>query len=82
MAEAGWGMIRVVAWQKPTQYSKTIIIQLKINLKNKHEKIKILEENTVDIIYNLGVERTFLSMSQTQNNMPLKWIIWKEWINS
>ena len=43
---------------------------IKINstyLKNKHEKIKILEENTVDIIYNLGVERTFLSMSQTQN---------------
>ena len=36
-------------------------------LKNKHEKIKILEENTVDIIYHLGVERTFLSMSQTQN---------------
>ena len=29
--------------------------------------MKILEENTVDIIYSLGVERTFLSMSQTQN---------------
>ena len=43
---------------------------IKINstyLKDKHEKIKILEENTVDIIYNLGVERTFLIMSQTQN---------------
>ena len=48
MAGAGWGMIRIVAWQKPTQYSKTIIIQLKINLKNELGKGNIMFHLTPD----------------------------------
>ena len=34
-------LIHVDVWQEPTQYCKAIILQLKINLKNKLKKIFI-----------------------------------------